>query len=273
YIESLSPNKKEKALIDQEKPQRIKEVLNSMDTTQYTPAFRYWVKIELPVLAIENMYDEFCKIHGTITQHSGQKETCNQVSSKCGYCRQDLVEKFVTQCTVCTSRLTRIQPLAGYQLLSDNSSVEVAASLFEIFTTFGQPLILQLLMGNQRHPASQGLAERANGIIEMKLEKWMGDNKRRDWSFGLRFIIYAMNNSICRAHKISNEFGLENIQESVNDLDDLIENTNSISITTTESSSLNQDSNIETQSNLVNDNHENQDTALQDLTNQPLTGH
>ncbi|CAG8850381.1 2770_t:CDS:2, partial [Gigaspora margarita] len=89
YIESLTPNKKEKALIDQEKLQRIKEVLNSLDTTQYTPAFRYW----LPVLAIEK-YDEFCKIHGTIIQHSGQKETWNYISSKCGYCRQDLVEKF-----------------------------------------------------------------------------------------------------------------------------------------------------------------------------------
>ncbi|KAF0550856.1 retrotransposon nucleocapsid protein [Gigaspora margarita] len=102
-----------------------------------------------------------------------------------------------------------------------------------------------------------------------------------------------MNNSICRAHnkksyelvydvtpyshsaaldhlfktsffskdEISNEFGLENIQESVNNLDDLIENTNSIPIVTTKFSSLNQVSNIETQSNLFNDNHESQDTV------------
>ncbi|CAG8847918.1 6355_t:CDS:1, partial [Racocetra persica] len=30
--------------------------------------------------------------------------------------------------------------------------------------------------------------------------KWMEDNKQQDWLFGLRFIVYAMNNSICRAH-------------------------------------------------------------------------
>ncbi|CAG8706002.1 7834_t:CDS:1, partial [Dentiscutata heterogama] len=147
YIESLAPNKKEKALIDQEKLQRIKEVLlNPMDTTQYIAAFRYWVKknfklqkiadsyivlhiriqnkknnekvkIELPVLAVENMYNKFCKIHETITQHSGQKETWNQISSKWGYCRQDLVEKFVTQYTICATRHTRIQPLAGISII------------------------------------------------------------------------------------------------------------------------------------------------------------
>ncbi|CAG8745449.1 8414_t:CDS:1, partial [Gigaspora margarita] len=120
----------------------------------------------------------------------------------------------------------------------------------------------------------------------MKLGKWIEDNNCQDWSFGLRFAIYAMNNSICRAynkkpyelvfggtshgHSAALDYlfetsiffedeisGLENIQESVDDLNDLIDNT--IPITATESSSLNQDSNIETQSNLVNDNHENQD--------------
>ncbi|CAG8585637.1 7455_t:CDS:2, partial [Racocetra fulgida] len=80
--------------------------------------------------------------------------------------------------------------------------------------------------------------------------------------------------SIFSKDEILKEFRLENIQESVNDLDDLIDNTtvndlddlidntHSISIMINKSSSLNQDSNIETQSNLVNDsdNHKNQDT-------------
>ncbi|CAG8761708.1 19174_t:CDS:2, partial [Cetraspora pellucida] len=67
--------------------------------------------------------------------------------------------------------------------------------------------------------------------------------------------------SIFSENEISNEFGLENIQELVNDLDDLIDNANSIPLMTTESSSLNQDSNIEMQRNLVDDNnHKNQDT-------------
>ncbi|CAG8843404.1 8680_t:CDS:2, partial [Gigaspora margarita] len=282
YIESLASSKKEKALINQEKLQKIKDVLlNPTNTTLYTSTFRYWVKnkfklqqiggsyivlhirhkvkrisIELPVLVVENMYDEFCKIHATVTQHAGQKETWNQ--------------------------LTQVRPLAGIPIIERKfivtiTTVEVAAFLLKIFTTFGPPLILQSDNGKEfvssvivelvnlwpmiqiindrpRHPASQGLVERANGILEIKLGKWMEDNNRQDWSFGLRFVIYAMNNSICRAHnkkpyalvfgvtphaaldhlfetnissedEIPDEFGLENIQEPINDLDDLIDNT------------------------------------------------
>ncbi|CAG8813932.1 15095_t:CDS:2, partial [Gigaspora margarita] len=81
------------------------------------------------------------------------------------------------------------------------------------------------------------------------------DNNRQDWSFGLKFAIYTMNNSIFRAHNKKHyelvfdgvshghssaldhlfEVRLENIQESVDDLDDLIDNT--IPIAATESSS------------------------------------
>ncbi|CAG8738025.1 13151_t:CDS:2 [Rhizophagus irregularis] len=86
-------------------------------------------------------------------------------------------------------------------------------------------------------------------------KKWMEDNNHQDWSFGLRFVIYAMNNLVCKAHnkkpyefvfggtlheysamlnqfqnnifsedEILNEFE-ESIQESINNLDDLIDNT------------------------------------------------
>ena len=42
YIDNLASNKKEKALINQEKLQKIKEVLlNPTDTTLYTSTFRY----------------------------------------------------------------------------------------------------------------------------------------------------------------------------------------------------------------------------------------
>ncbi len=33
------------------------------------------------------------------------------------YCRQDLVEKFVSQCNVCAARHTRIQPFAGIPII------------------------------------------------------------------------------------------------------------------------------------------------------------
>ena len=161
YIENLALIKKEKALINQEKLQKIKEVLlNPTNTTLYTSNFRYWAKnkfklqkissdsyivlhtriqnkkndektkVELPVLVVENMYDEFCKIHSTITQHGGQKETWNQISSKWGYCRQDLVEKFVSQCNVCAARLTRIRPLAGIPIIEQKFMSRLQVNLF-----------------------------------------------------------------------------------------------------------------------------------------------
>src|SRR2546423_13631305 len=188
--------------------------------------------------------------------------------------------------------------------LTSKRAIEVAAFLFEIFTTFGPPLILQsdngkefvssviiklvhlwptiqIINGRPRHPASQGLVERANGILETKLGKWMENNNRQDWSFGLRFAIYAMNNSVCRAHKkkpyelvfggaphghsalldqlfknnISSEDEIPNevegsIQESVDDLDDLIDNTTSeIDFSANINQELNMDE--ETVSNLL----------------------
>ncbi|CAG8811535.1 26222_t:CDS:1, partial [Gigaspora rosea] len=39
---------------------------------------------------------------------------------------------------------------------------------------------IQIINGRPRHPASQGLVEQANGILEIKLGKWMEDSKRQD---------------------------------------------------------------------------------------------
>jgi hypothetical protein len=59
----------------------------------------------------------------------------------------------------------------------------------------------KIINGRPRHPHSQGLVERANGILQQKLGKWKEQTGRNDWSFGLRFVILAMNNSWCRSHK------------------------------------------------------------------------
>ncbi|CAG8455471.1 9195_t:CDS:2, partial [Scutellospora calospora] len=57
----------------------------------------------------------------------------------------------------------KIRPLVGIPIIEQKlmsrlqRAVEVAAFLFEIFTTFGPPLILQLHNGKEpRHPTSQG---------------------------------------------------------------------------------------------------------------------
>ncbi|CAB4388860.1 unnamed protein product [Rhizophagus irregularis] len=119
----------------------------------------------------------------------------------------------------------------------------------------------------------------------------MEDNNHQDWSFGLRFVIYAMNNSVCKVHnkkpyelvfggtlhgysamlnqfqnnifsedEILNEFE-ESIQESINNLDDLIDNT------TYEINSTN----LNQELNLNEDAHSLQ--PLQDLTNQLIRRH
>ena len=108
----------------------------------------------------------------------------------------------------------------GYPLKS-KSSIEVAANLFDLFTTFGAPTILQsdngkefnsqvikklvemwpgtkIINGRPRHPQSQGLVERGNKDLENKLSKWMIYNRRDDWSFALKIIIHSMNTSISR---------------------------------------------------------------------------
>lgn len=108
----------------------------------------------------------------------------------------------------------------GYPLKS-KSSTEVAVNLFDIFTTFGAPTILQsdngkeftsrvikelvdlwpgtkIINGRPRHPQSQGLIERANRELKNKLSKWMIDNHRSDWSFALKIIIHSMNTSTSR---------------------------------------------------------------------------
>ena len=80
--------------------------------------------------------------------------------------------------------------------LTSKRAVEVAAYLFDLFHSLGSPpTILQsdngkefcasviteltqmwpslkIIHGRPRHPQSQGLVERANGILEQKLGKW-----------------------------------------------------------------------------------------------------
>jgi hypothetical protein len=111
----------------------------------------------------------------------------------------------------------------GYPLKT-KASLEVASNLFELFTTFGAPAILQsdngkeftshvirdlmtiwpatkIINGRPRHPQSQGLVERGNSVLKTKLGKWMEDNNRNDWSFGLKIVIYGMNTSVSRPTK------------------------------------------------------------------------
>ena len=100
--------------------------------------------------------------------------------------------------------------------------IAIAGILFELFCQFGPPVILQsdngkeftaniiknlvelwpdlkLVNGRPRHSQSQGLVERGNSILEKKIGAWMEQNHSRNWTVYLNYIIFIMNNTICRA--------------------------------------------------------------------------
>ena len=100
--------------------------------------------------------------------------------------------------------------------LKQKTGSQVASQLFEIFTTFGVPLILQsdigaefrnqvvegvkalwpgihLVHGRPRHPQSQGSVERANGDIKKMLVAWMRENASKRWTIGIKFVQFQKN--------------------------------------------------------------------------------
>lgn len=103
--------------------------------------------------------------------------------------------------------------------LKSKRAEEVAFHLFEIYATFGAPLILhsdngrefvnsvlaelhtmwpevKIVHGKPRHSRSQGSVERANRDIEEMLSAWMNGNKTKDWPVGVKFIQFKKNRAL-----------------------------------------------------------------------------
>ncbi|RIA87568.1 hypothetical protein C1645_827621 [Glomus cerebriforme] len=94
YITSLPTSKQEKALINLDLLNKIKEILlNPKNNNIYNKITHDWAKKRFkleeiipndyrvivkasnnPVLAVENMYEVLCQTHAEITQHGGQKQ-------------------------------------------------------------------------------------------------------------------------------------------------------------------------------------------------------
>ena len=109
--------------------------------------------------------------------------------------------------------------------LRSKRAEEVADRLFEIFTTFGAPKILQSDNGNEfvgapvkelmqkywpdtqlvhgapRYPQSQGSIERANGVVESMLKCIIRESESEDWAENLERIQWAKN--MCH-HRVIN---------------------------------------------------------------------
>jgi transposase InsO family protein len=126
--------------------------------------------------------------------------------------------------------------------MKTKSSKEVASHLFELFIVFGAPTILQsdngrefkskdiindlkslwpnmkIINGRPRHPQTQGSVERGNQTLKYKLNAWMQDNSRNDWTFGLKFVIHSMNTSESSATKYTPYnmvFGIKHKENSI----------------------------------------------------------
>ena len=71
-----------------------------------------------PVLIIENMYDVLCRTHAETTQHGGQKQTWKSIIERWGWIKQDIVENFVNNCTICAVRKPSFHPLAAKPIIA-----------------------------------------------------------------------------------------------------------------------------------------------------------
>jgi len=71
-----------------------------------------------PVLAVENMYEVLCRTHAEITLHGGQKQTWKSIIERWGWIKQDIVENFVNNCTICAVRKPSFHPLAAKPIIA-----------------------------------------------------------------------------------------------------------------------------------------------------------
>ncbi|PKY50632.1 hypothetical protein RhiirA4_467211 [Rhizophagus irregularis] len=69
---------------------------------------------------IENMYEVLCQTHADITQHGGQKQTWKSIIENWGWIKQNIVEKFVNNCTICAVRKPSFHPLAAKPIIAKN---------------------------------------------------------------------------------------------------------------------------------------------------------
>src|SRR2546430_3382321 len=158
YITNLPDTKQNKALINIDLLNEIKEVLlKPKDNTISNKNTRDWAKRKFkleeitpndyrvvvktnnnPVLVIENMYEILCRTHAEITQHAGQKQTWKSINEKWGWIKQCIVNSFVNNCTICVVRKLSFYSLAAKPIIARNFlfCVQVDINLSYLFIYF-----------------------------------------------------------------------------------------------------------------------------------------
>lgn len=140
YISSLPVCRQEKALVNLELLERIKKILlDPFNVQTDIKITREWAKKRFtlqeivpgdyrvmvkkdnkPVLIVENMYEVLCRTHAEINNHAGQKQLWISMKRNWGFLRQDIIEKFVNNCTICATRKPSFHPLANKPIIARN---------------------------------------------------------------------------------------------------------------------------------------------------------
>jgi len=153
YLNSLPICKQNKALVNLELLNKIKTVLldpknlhtcdkNTREWAkkrfyleEVVPGdYRVMVKADnKPVLVIENMYEVLCRTHAEVDQHGGQKQLWKSMKENWGWLKQDLVEKFVNNCTICATRKPSFHPLAAKPIIARNFLSRIQVNYYSFF--------------------------------------------------------------------------------------------------------------------------------------------
>ena len=86
-----------------------------------------------PVLVVENMYEVLCRTHAEVDQHGGQKQLWKSMKENWGWLKQDLVEKFVNNCTICATRKPSFHPLAAKPIIARNFLSRIQVNYYSFF--------------------------------------------------------------------------------------------------------------------------------------------
>lgn len=140
YLNKLPECKRHKALVNLELLHTIKAVLlDPKNVNICDKNTREWAKKRFyleeiipgdyrvmvtttrkPVLIVENMYEVLSRTHAEINQHGGQRQLWLSMKENWGWLKQDLVEKFVNNCTICATRKPSFHPLAAKPIIARN---------------------------------------------------------------------------------------------------------------------------------------------------------
>ncbi|GLB44577.1 hypothetical protein LshimejAT787_1702040 [Lyophyllum shimeji] len=167
YLETLTPNRREKALISQQLFDRIWAVLRSPDQTTESAQFRFWVRKkfafgtikhkssaasddsskedpdsapgrtvllhEKNLVAVQDqIYDILCYSHGA-SGHGGRDKTCLTVRQHYTWIPKELVARFIKACPTCIARKCGMPRNVG----DPNATHNLLPTLRQYFRTLG----------------------------------------------------------------------------------------------------------------------------------------